>query len=97
MADIYSNRTDRCCVTQSKSNRVGVVRAKVFETNRVEDVAAIVEGHEAQSFLNGYWNAKFGVENDELTSSGRYANESACGRVGRIAAGRNSPLRACSV
>src|SRR5215471_14938618 len=97
MTNIEPNWTDRRCVTQSQTDRVGVVSAEVLEAHWAKNVTTIIEGREAQSFLDWQRNAQFGVQNKELTASGRYANESACRRVRRIAAGWNCLLRACTV
>jgi len=61
-------------------------------------IPAIIEDYSAQPFLERYWKAGLGIEDEELVTAGRDANlgRASCGIIW-VGAENGNPLRACPV
>src|SRR5207253_1582161 len=103
VSKINADWTDWRRIAEAESNGVGVAEAKIVHADSIEDISAVIKHRQAQSFLEKtewrrrewrlHRNAEFRVQDQEPGSAGWYPDRRTRRRIGRIVAGRDSPLR----
>ena len=46
VAEIHSDRTDRCCIAKAQTDGVAILIGEIFETDGIENISAVIEGRE---------------------------------------------------
>src|SRR5579864_2155596 len=67
--NVKAHWTNRGRVTQSHSDRVAVVVDEVMDVDRAIDIASVVKDHAAERLCNSQGKARFGIQNEKLSSA----------------------------
>src|SRR5688572_14232352 len=73
--DINPHGSHRRLITDAEADGVTVVVEQTFEVNSVVHIAAVIENHASQPFLERYGKATFGINNEELVTANWNANQ----------------------
>src|SRR5687768_4862580 len=87
--DVNPHRPDRRLIAQAEANRVTVIIEQTPEVNTVVHIAAVIEDHPTQPFLEGYRKASLGIKDEQLVTARGDANLFRTGRGIIFAAAEN--------